>query len=169
MNISPAGQAVVFLYSALGGVVGGLLFDIFRALRYRHKVSRAKCAAQDLIFWFAAALLAFFLLYKINNGEPRAFIFLGLGLGAAIYSLTVGSAVLKLFIALGGFARKAFLILIKALLFPVLLFYRLLKRPFLLVLMPFKRLKRIMSRAAKSTLKNFAKGGRNLKNRLKRI
>ena len=89
MIISMSGQAAAFVASAAIGVVLGVIFDLFRVLRrlFRHK--GVATAVQDAFFWIIGTLLTFTLFLRLNDGEMRGYLFLGLLLGAVIYFLTV--------------------------------------------------------------------------------
>jgi len=94
-----SGQAIIFLASALGGAVLGILFDALRAIRklVRHKT--AATAAEDALFWIVATLLMFWLLMQINDGAFRFYPLLGAVLGVVLYVMTLSKLVIKMLVA----------------------------------------------------------------------
>jgi spore cortex biosynthesis protein YabQ len=59
------------------------------------KPGRLLLAVFDLLFWILAALFSFTMLFKVNGGEIRLYAFIGLALGWGLYTLAVGSIVVK--------------------------------------------------------------------------
>ena len=142
MGASSLDQARIFYLSFACGALGAVIFDAFRAFRRRVRGGTAAVAIQDLLFWAILAAVVFALIYHINNGEPRWYIFAGLILGAALYLSTVSKFVVKIFekvLAVLGTAAK---FLWKALVFP----FKLLKKPLCILAIPLSKLRRFIAR-----------------------
>ena len=73
------------------GILIGFLFDIFRILRKSFKTPNIVTYIEDVIFWVVSALIVMYSLFVFNNGEFRAYIFIGILLGAVIYMLFFSS------------------------------------------------------------------------------
>ncbi len=95
MTLSTSNQAYIFLATVYVGLLLGLIYDIYRAFRMITKPGRLLLAVFDLLFWILAALFSFTMLFKVNGGEIRLYAFIGLALGWGLYTLAVGSIVVK--------------------------------------------------------------------------
>ena len=89
-------QAYVFLIFILNGLIIGILFDVFRIMRKSFKTSDFRTNLQDILFWIITGLILLFSIFKFNNGELRAYIFLGVFLGVTIYMLLFSKAFIKI-------------------------------------------------------------------------
>ena len=78
-------QAYIFLIFILDGLLIGIIFDIFRIIRKTFKTSDTLTYIQDIIFWIISGILLLFSIFKFNNGEIRAYIFIGIAFGVFIY------------------------------------------------------------------------------------
>lgn len=67
------------------GLGMGAVFDGYRVVSNELKFPRWWLPFLDIMYWIAAALVVFRMLYASNNGEVRAYVFLGLALGVLIY------------------------------------------------------------------------------------
>ncbi len=88
-------QAYVFLIFIFNGLVIGILFDIFRIIRKSFKTSDLRTNLQDILFWILTGLIFLYSIFKFNNGELRAYIFLGVFLGVALYMLLFSKIFIK--------------------------------------------------------------------------
>ncbi|WP_410512969.1 spore cortex biosynthesis protein YabQ [Paenibacillus sp. BR2-3] len=85
--MNPGVQWVTLLYMLLAGGAMGLAYDSYRVLSLKLHFARWLNAALDLLYWIAAALFVFRMLYAGNQGQLRFYAFLGLFLGVWIYFL----------------------------------------------------------------------------------
>lgn len=95
-----------FLGALYGGLVIGVLYDVFSLLRLP---LRAKLAINlvDAFFYAAAGIVAALTLLYINGGAPRLYAFLGLAFGAFIYRRFVSKLFRALFASISRvFKRK---------------------------------------------------------------
>ena len=95
MPLTTTNQAYIFLATVYVGLLLGIIYDIYRAFRMITKPGRVLLAIFDLLFWILAALFSFIMLFKVNGGEIRFYAFIGLALGWGIYTLVVGSILVK--------------------------------------------------------------------------
>ena len=108
-------QEQIFIFFFIIGVIIGILFDIFRVLRKNFKTSDFITFIQDLSFLVLSGILLLYGIIKLNNGEIRFYIFIGIFLGILIYSLTISRICV---IMLSVFVR----ICKKIILFPIFCF-----------------------------------------------
>jgi len=95
LGIHLAQQTLQFFQSMLLGAVFGLLYDAFRITRIAVRTPRKVVFAEDVLFFVICAILSFFFLMSTLDGKLRLFLFVGIGLGAVLYSLTLGVLVMK--------------------------------------------------------------------------
>ena len=95
MNLETINQAYLFLIFIVNGLIIGTIFDIFRILRKSFKTPNIVTYIEDVIFWVVSALIVMYSLFVFNNGEFRAYIFIGILLGAVIYMLFFSKFVVK--------------------------------------------------------------------------
>jgi spore cortex biosynthesis protein YabQ len=69
----------------LGGLSLGGLFDLYRVLANHLRAPKYAYYLLDILFWIIGTLLVFKLLYDINWGQIRLFIFIGLFVGVIVY------------------------------------------------------------------------------------
>ena len=124
MILSMSGQAAAFLATAAAGAVLGMLYDCFRILRrvMRHKTITT--TIEDAIFWIVSTLLMFAFLLNRNFGDIRAFIFMGLALGAVLYFLMFSRYFTKIAMTILRWLKKLLLVIIS----PIILILTVIKK-----------------------------------------
>ncbi|SIR66796.1 MULTISPECIES: spore cortex biosynthesis protein YabQ [unclassified Paenibacillus] len=80
---------------ATGLLMGGV-FDGYRVVSHELRFPRWILPALDIGYWLAAALAAFRILYASNNGEVRAYVYLGILIGICFYFLALSGTVIAL-------------------------------------------------------------------------
>lgn len=73
------------LATLYAGLFIGLLYDVLRMLRRVLRAGKWLTALFDLLFWCAAAFVAFVVLYNVNGGEVRFFSLAGFLSGAMLF------------------------------------------------------------------------------------
>ena len=84
-------QEQIFIFFFIIGIIIGIFFDIFRVIRKSFKTSDIMTFIEDLLFLILSSVLIIFSIIKINGGEVRFYLFLGMFLGIIIYSLTISN------------------------------------------------------------------------------
>lgn len=87
-----------FLGALYGGLVIGVLYDVFRLIRLPFSRVRLIVGILDALFYAAAGVVAALTLLYVNGGSPRIYLLGGLALGAFLYVRFVSrlfSAILK--------------------------------------------------------------------------
>ncbi|MGO4698582.1 spore cortex biosynthesis protein YabQ [Paenibacillus sp. 2TAB26] len=115
----------------LSGLGMGTVFDGYRVVTNELKLPRWWLPVLDVVYWMAAALIVFRVLYASNNGEVRAYVFIGLAIGMVIYYFFFSRIVIQVVKWIIGAVRKLIQILLKCLdiliVKPILLLYKLVK------------------------------------------
>jgi len=86
-------QVYIFGWSILTGAILGLLFDLFRGLRWEG-MRDIWVYIQDVIFWIVTALIIIVSAFLINQGELRGYMLIGYLIGAGFYLLLFSKFVL---------------------------------------------------------------------------
>lgn len=124
-------QAVTLAMMLLSGIGMGAAFDGYRVVSNHLRIGRMWIPLLDLAYWIAATLVVFRVLSSSNDGEVRAYVFLGLLIGIAFYFWLFSSTVIRFVVwlirAVQWIARviaKCFTIFIIK---PIVLVYRLVR------------------------------------------
>ncbi|WP_258360688.1 spore cortex biosynthesis protein YabQ [Moorella sulfitireducens] len=78
-------QWQIFFALCGAGLLLAFVFDCYRVGRYFWRPGRLRTYIGDLLFWLIFTVLTFYLLMLVNWGEIRAYVFLALGTGSALY------------------------------------------------------------------------------------
>ncbi|WP_240941851.1 spore cortex biosynthesis protein YabQ [Paenibacillus sp. HB172176] len=79
----------------LSGLGMGIVFDGYRVLSNELRFPRWWLPVLDILYWMTAAVVVFRMLYASNNGEVRAYVFLGLAIGVLIYHWFMSKTVIR--------------------------------------------------------------------------
>ncbi|KQL51644.1 MULTISPECIES: spore cortex biosynthesis protein YabQ [Bacillaceae] len=105
--------------AAMGVWLGAALDTYHRFIGKKHSFD-IQTAVADFCFWTVQALLVFYILYQVNFGEVRIFVFIALMLGFAAYQAMFKRLYNKVLTGIIFFFKKLFaflVIVIKTLLF----------------------------------------------------
>ncbi|GMK42801.1 hypothetical protein PCCS19_58610 [Paenibacillus sp. CCS19] len=94
MNLSLSEQWLTMSLMLLSGIGMGVVFDGYRVVSHELRFAKWTLPVLDLLYWAAATLVVFQVLSAGNNGEVRAYVFLGLALGVIVYFLLLSRAVI---------------------------------------------------------------------------
>lgn len=84
-------QEQIFIFFFIIGIIIGIIFDIFKVLRKSFKTPDIVTFIEDFIFVILSGILTIFGILKLNGGEIRFFLFLGIFFGILIYILTISN------------------------------------------------------------------------------
>ncbi|MFB5763054.1 spore cortex biosynthesis protein YabQ [Paenibacillus medicaginis] len=104
--MSPYSQWLTLMYMLFSGAAMGAVFDSYRVLSYRLRLTRWSIHLIDLLYWVLSAVFIFRMLYASNHGELRFYVFLGLILGALLYFWTLSAIVQLIVVKLIEIVRK---------------------------------------------------------------
>ena len=123
MILSMQGQAFLFLSTVLVGAAIGLFYDVFRIFRKTAAHSTWVVQLEDLFFWLAATVGAFYFMLTRNYGEIRPFSVLGIVLGVVLYFATVSRWVVKVCVVVVTFLKRVVASAIRIILLPLRLLF----------------------------------------------
>lgn len=167
MAVSVTSQVHVFLFSLLGGAFAGTVFDMFRALRRLIRGGTVWVGIQDLLFWLFSACASFLFLYRFNDGQPRWYIFCGILLGAAIYTLLLRDYMVRLFTCLARIIVHIIRFLVQILLFPFAVLYRIFRPLFLFLYKIARKIVHFFKRKIRAIRVRISLSAKKIKKRLK--
>lgn len=124
MNADTINQAYLFLIFLLNGIFIGITFDIFRILRKSFNTPNFITYIEDILFWIISALIVMYSLFVFNNGQFRAYIFIGILLGIAIYMLFFSKIIINISVKIILFIKKIVLFGLKIIAYPINLVYK---------------------------------------------
>lgn len=134
MGAVPFSQEIIFMTSFFGGVLLGLLWDLYRLFRYYIRVGRLGTAIGDIVYWIISLYFGLNIIIYISWGTIRLYILIGFMLGALIYFSLISSILLGFMIFILDLIilsiKKLYLIII----FPIKFFIKRLK----ILLQPYK-------------------------------
>jgi len=134
VGIYLADQTLVFFQGMLVGAVLALLFDAFRISRIALPTPVWAVFVEDVVFFLVCAVVTFSLMLSVLDGQVRFFVLVGQGLGAALYSLTLGQLVMAVSKTIISIIKRILWFLFRWILLPVWkLFYHIVAfclRPF---------------------------------------
>ncbi|SFT28495.1 spore cortex biosynthesis protein YabQ [Paenibacillus sp. BC26] len=112
----------------LSGIGMGVVFDGYRVVSDELRISRLWIPIFDLLYWIAATLVVFQVLSASNEGEVRAYVFIGLLLGIGCYYWLFSKITMQLVHVLIRTVRAVIKFVIRAfdllIIRPLLLLYR---------------------------------------------
>lgn len=90
-------QEQIFMLFFVIGLIIGIIFDFFRAIRKNFKSSDLLTLLEDIAFLSLVSVLIIFSIIRINGGEVRFYLFLGIFFGILLYSLTISNLCVIIF------------------------------------------------------------------------
>ena len=84
-------QEQIFIFFFIIGIIIGIIFDIFRVIRKSFKHYDLVTLIEDIVFTIISGTLIIYSIIKLNGGEIRFYLFLGISFGILIYSLTISN------------------------------------------------------------------------------
>lgn len=130
MFLSSRHEMMVLFGTFLGGIVLGLVFDLFRILRKNFKCADKLLWLQDVLMWAVMLAVVYITLFITNDGKIRWYVFVGFITGVAIYMVTVSAFVMKISTAVICFFKKIFSFVFIVLMFPFKIVYKFLSKSF---------------------------------------
>lgn len=147
-------QTMVFGYAVLFGMILGMVYDVFRITRIAFKHSTVVIAVQDIFYLLVCAVVTFFYMLTVTQGQIRIFIFIGELIGWVFYYFTIGELVIGVSSAIIKFIKRLLAFLYKLFILPI---FRLIHWFLRLLSIPLGKSKKIfkkMQRNTKFRLKN---------------
>lgn len=115
-------QFITILYSVLGGILTGILFNLYNILR-GVKIPKILIIIEDILFWILTAFIVFtFLLYN-NYGFLSLYVYLFMIVTLIVYLIFVSPFVIKMENYLINKILKVFRVIFKNIIYPFKLLY----------------------------------------------
>lgn len=105
-------QSYIFLTSIYGGLLVGLVYDLYKVFRHFLKPKKIATIIEDILFWVIITIVVFTVLIKSTWGELRGYIFIGLFIGVFLYFKLISKILYPILI-------KLFKLIFSMLLIPV--------------------------------------------------
>jgi len=101
------------------GALFGMMLDTYQRFLHRSRRKHWLVFVNDILFWVIQALLIFYILFLVNKGEVRFYIFIALLCGFAAYQSMLKMIYLRIlelgisvFITVMRFLKRTFLLLV---------------------------------------------------------
>lgn len=99
-------QCKMFLLSIAMGALMGVTYDGIRCIRKLIKHGDLPATIEDIMYWIFWTGYAIYSIQNYNSGVLQIYVFLGIGIGAVIYLLTVSRLLLCIFDFILTFLRR---------------------------------------------------------------
>ena len=146
-------QIGIFLIYLIAGVLICLLYDIFRALRKTVKTPDLVTYIEDTIFWILVAIFLIYLIFVLNSGEIRFFMFIAICLGGIAYYFTLSKYFMNISVHVLSFVKAIVKKLISILLIPLKLFLKINKKVKCIMCINLNNFKKNLNRNSKKMKK----------------
>ena len=167
MGVTVISQVYVFIGAFVCGLIVGFIYDIFRVFRKIVKSGIKYIGVQDMFFWVVAASVVFIYIFTMNDGELRWYEFFGIAIGTLSYGVLLSRFARKILLRCYGIINNVAALILKIVLTPIALIYRLLRRPFVLVVdvsrKNFRRVGRGIAHKSAGVTKTFSYFFKNVK------
>ncbi len=130
MFLSSRHELFVLLGTFAGGIVLGLVFDIFRIYRKNFKSASSLVWLQDIFMWAVMLAVVYITLFITNSARIRWYEFAGFGAGMAVYMVVLSRFVVAVSSAVIGLVKKILAFIFMELFFPFRHHAKLLAPPF---------------------------------------
>lgn len=100
----------IFLAFVLIGIIISFIFDFFRILRRVYKTPDFITILEDIAFWLISGIILLLGIFVLNNGNIRAYLFLGLFSGICIYIIFISKTIIKIGTNIFQIFNKVFVI-----------------------------------------------------------
>ena len=154
MNTFFYSQIGIFLIYLISGVLICLLYDIFRAIRKTVKTPDIVTYMEDAVFWIIVAVFLIYLIFILNSGEIRFFMFLAICLGGIAYYFTLSKYFMKFSVHILTFIKVIIKKIITILLIPLKLFLKMNRKVKCIICINLKNLKKNLNLSHKSIEKS---------------
>jgi len=95
MNITD--EVIIFFSFIISGMLGGMIFDLFRAIRKNFETSNLVVYIEDFIFWILLGVIALLTSYLVSDGQIRVYMLMAMVIGSIIYFFSIGKLSYKVF------------------------------------------------------------------------
>jgi len=107
-------QIATFLYSLILGVIFEIFYDVFRAMRKILSHKNIAVFIEDVVYFLVISLITFLFLLGFTNGEVRAYILFGIGVGFYLFYKLFSRYILCFLTFITKWIFKVFSLILKA-------------------------------------------------------
>lgn len=136
-------ELYVFGIFIIVGVAISILFDVFRILRKSFKTADLITSIQDIVYWIIVGLILIYSIFIFNNGEIRAYIFLGILIGAVLYLVFISKFIIdicvKMITKIKIILKKIIDVILTPIEFIIKMLKKLLLKPISFIIINYKR------------------------------
>ena len=132
-------QLISFGYFIFTGVILSIVFDIFRILRKSIKTSDIITNIEDILFAIISGTILIFSIFLFNNGELRAYIFLGIFIGIVFYMVFISKYFIKINLYIINIIKKIVIYITKPGIYLFKLLKKLIFKPISFIFINFKK------------------------------
>jgi spore cortex biosynthesis protein YabQ len=169
LPIPVSSQALIFLYSVIGGMAIAFVYDVFRIKRKTIDTSNFLTCIEDLLYWIIVAIIMFLVVYFGNEGEIRGYIFIGAIIGAVLYILLFSRIIMKIFLVIINIISVILKAVWKVVSCPFKIIFKILWIPIGFFLRQLRKIFRGARRVGKNSAAKAALWKRTFRNIIKKI
>lgn len=153
LEINLKDELFIFLLAIMYGGIIGLIYDLYKAIRYYTKPKKILSFIGDLIFWLIVTYMFFIFLFKYTDGIIRGFVVVGFLIGVYVYFKSISKYVFPILIKIFKLILRLIHEIIGIILYPFKKMNMFIKRRFrkvdFLIKGTFKDMKRYIKLIAK--------------------
>lgn len=90
-------QSFVFSYTVYGGIIIGILYDIYRVIKGKKRNDRLFTSLWDVLFLFSVFVVIMWAVFSSSYGDIRSYVFIGFIVGFYLYEKLLGRIVAGVF------------------------------------------------------------------------
>ncbi|MBQ6998652.1 MAG: spore cortex biosynthesis protein YabQ [Clostridia bacterium] len=129
MFLSSRHELYVLLGTFIGGLVLGVVFDLFRIFRKNFKGASSLVWLQDILMWAVMLAVVYITLFITNSAKVRWYEFAGFGAGIALYMVLLSRVVVAVSSAIITAFKKVLLFIFTVVLFPFRMIFKITAPP----------------------------------------
>ncbi len=129
MIFSMPEQVNLFVFSIIGGMLIGILFDIYRIIRGFESLNKFITAVEDLLFWILTGIFIFIFMMYTSYAYMSFNVFVYIAIGLLIYLKLISKGFVKTLHKLLIFLLTTFRIVFYVITYPIrVFFYKILRK-----------------------------------------
>ncbi|WP_077329967.1 spore cortex biosynthesis protein YabQ [Virgibacillus siamensis] len=113
-------QFITMIAMVIGGLYLGIIQETFRRFSVHWKRRRVMAYFMEISFWLSQTMILYYLLFRVNNGELRFYVFVAVLLGFSVYQALVANIYKRLLEQIISIVLKCFRIIEKVINFLII-------------------------------------------------
>lgn len=90
-------QIFVFSITLYGGIIIGILYDVYRAVKGKRRTKSLITSLWDILFLLFTFFISIWIIFSSNYGDLRVYVFIGFMVGFFLYERIIGRIATALF------------------------------------------------------------------------